>query len=194
MAGQEAVASVNGPMAKTLDDITLFAKTIVDSQPWLLDPKCIPIPWRQVESNKKLKIAVLWNDGVVNPTPPVTRALKETVEKLQKTGHEIVEWDPALHSKAIELLVSFSTSIFGMPVLISKGRMFVADGGKSVEALLAPTNEPIRPEMQAYKDAEELGVHAMWQLHLERSELQKKMLDLWMSYEGLDAILCKASF
>jgi amidase len=71
--------------------------------------------------------------------------------------------------------------------------MFVADGGKSVEALLAPTNEPIRPEMQAYKDAEELGVHAMWQLHLERSELQKKMLDLWMSYEGLDAILCKSS-
>jgi amidase len=69
--------------------------------------------------------------------------------------------------------------------------MFVADGGKSVEALLAPTNEPIRPEMQAYKDAEELGVHAMWQLHLERSELQKKMLDLWMSYEGLDAILCE---
>ena len=94
-------------MAKTLDDITLFAKTIVDLQPWLLDPKCIPIPWRQIEHNKKLKIAVLWNDSMVIPTPPVTRALKETVEKLQKAGHEIVEWDPILHPKAIELLVSF---------------------------------------------------------------------------------------
>lgn len=67
--------------------------------------------------------------------------------------------------------------------------MFVADGGKSVEALLAPTDEPIRPEMMMYKEATELGVHAMWQLHLERSELQKKCLDQWMSYEGLDAIL-----
>ena len=178
-------------MAKTLDDIILFAKTIVDSQPWLLDPKCVPIPWRHIENEKKLKIAVLWNDGIVIPTPPVTRALEETVEKLQKAGHEIVEWDPVLHSKAIELLVSLSTFAMCISVLTCKGRMFVADGGKSVEALLAPTNEPIRPEMQAYKDAKELGVHAMWQLHLERSELQKKMLDLWMSYEGLDAILCE---
>ena len=67
--------------------------------------------------------------------------------------------------------------------------MFVADGGKSVEALLAPTGEPFRPEMQQYQEAEELGVHAMWQIHLERSELQKQYLDQWTSCDGLDAIL-----
>lgn len=102
--------SVNGPMAKTLDDIVLFSKTIVDAQPWLQDPKCLPIPWRPVEDKKSLKIAVLWNDGVVKPTPPVTRALKETVEKLKKAGHEIVEWNPVLHPKALQLLVSRSHS------------------------------------------------------------------------------------
>jgi amidase len=67
--------------------------------------------------------------------------------------------------------------------------MFVADGGKSVKNLLAPTDEPFRPEMQQYKDATELGVLDMWKLHLERSELQRQYLELWMSYEGLDAIL-----
>ena len=93
-------------MGKTLDDIILYAKTVVDSQPWLLDPKCLPIPWRTVEPKKKLKIAVLWNDKIVAPTPPVTRALKETVEKLKKAGHEICEWDPELHPQAVEILVS----------------------------------------------------------------------------------------
>ncbi|KAF2476096.1 acetamidase-like protein [Lindgomyces ingoldianus] len=173
LAGQEAVMSVNGPMARTLKDVVLFAKTVVDSKPWLHDPKCLPIPWRLVEPKKKLKLAVLWNDGMVVPTPPVKRALKETVEKLKNAGHVIVEWNPVLHPQLVDLL----------------GRMFVADGGKSVRALLAPTDEPFRPEMEAYQQASELGVHAMWQLHLERSELQKKYLDQWLSYEDLDAIL-----
>lgn len=100
--------SVNGPMARTLEDIVLFSKTIVDSQPWLVDPKVLPIPWRPVERKRKLKLAVLWNDGLVVPTPPVIRALKETVAKLKQAGHEVIEWNPALHLKALELLVTLS--------------------------------------------------------------------------------------
>jgi amidase len=162
-------------MARTLEDIITYSKAVINSQQWLLDPKVLPIPWRQVEQQKKLKIAVLWNDGICTPTPPVTRALKETVESLKKAGHEIVEWDPKLHAKALDQL----------------GRMFVADGGKTVKNLLAPTDEPIRPEMQQYQDAQDLGVFEMWQLHLERTELQRQYLEQWMSYENLDAILGK---
>jgi amidase len=44
MPGQEAVQSVNGPMARTLDDITYHSQTIVDMQPWVKDPKCVPLP------------------------------------------------------------------------------------------------------------------------------------------------------
>lgn len=71
--------------------------------------------------------------------------------------------------------------------------MFVADGGKSVAALLAPTGEPWRPEMKAYEDAAELGTFNMWNLHLERTELQRQYLEEWKSYDGLDAILCKST-
>jgi amidase len=69
--------------------------------------------------------------------------------------------------------------------------MFVADGGISVNNILDPVKEPIRPEMQAYADAKEVGVHAMWQMHLERTAFCKKYLDRWNACEGLDAILCK---
>lgn len=43
-----------------------------------------------------------------SPTPPVRRALKQAVEKLQEAGHEIVDWEPELHQEAMDLLVSVS--------------------------------------------------------------------------------------
>ncbi|KAL4925634.1 amidase signature domain-containing protein [Aspergillus undulatus] len=176
LAGQEAVNSVNGPMAKTLEEIVLWASTVVGQQPWLKDPKCLPIPWRPVEIRKPLKIGVLYNDGLVTPTPPVARALEETVKKLKAVGHELVTWAPTEHKGLLNLL----------------SQMFVADGGKSVRKLLEPTGEPFRPEMAMYSEAKELGVHEMWQVHLERNALCKSYLDRW-NEAGIDAVLCPAT-
>jgi len=160
-------------MSRNLKDLALFGKTVVGSEPWLQDPRCLPIPWRTVEKKRRLKLGVMWNDGVVIPTPPVTRALKETVAKLTAAGHDIVEWAPAGHKEAIQIL----------------GRMFVADGGISVRNILEPVDEPFRPEMEMYSVAKELGTHGMWQLQLERTEFCKGYLDRW-NHEGLDAVIC----
>ncbi|OJJ03085.1 hypothetical protein ASPVEDRAFT_133569 [Aspergillus versicolor CBS 583.65] len=176
LAGQEAVNSVNGPMAKTLDEIIFWARTVVSQQPWLRDPKCLPIPWRDVEVKKALKIGVLWHDGLVTPTPPVSRALNETVAKLKAAGHEVVTWAPTEHTGVLEILRT----------------MFVADGGKSVRKLLEPTGEPFRPEMKMYETAPELGVHEMWQVQVARNTLCKTYLDRWNN-AGIDAVLCPTS-
>jgi amidase len=106
LAGQEAVKSVNGPMARTLEDVVMYSKAVIGAKPWLVDPTMLPMPWQEVKLGNKLKIAVMWDDGICTPTPPVSRALRQTVEKLRKKGHEIVEWDPSqLHAKALQLLV-----------------------------------------------------------------------------------------
>lgn len=105
LAGQEAVNSVNGPMSQHWSAVKLFAETVVGSEPWYQDPKCLPIPWRTVPKKDRLKIGVIWHDGMVLPTPPVQRALKETVEKLKRKGHEIVEWDAKLHARIYDLMV-----------------------------------------------------------------------------------------
>ncbi|OJJ43046.1 hypothetical protein ASPZODRAFT_136587 [Penicilliopsis zonata CBS 506.65] len=172
LAGQEAVKSVNGPLAQTLQEVTLYTKTIIDQEPWLLDPNCVPIPWRVVERKPVLKLGVLWNDGVVTPTPPVTRALRETVEKLRRAGHQIIDWAPTGHLEAEALLA----------------KKFLADGGKSVRRLLEPTGEPFRPEMWRYEQAQELGVHEMWQVHLSRNDVLKAYLDRWNSHD-LDGLI-----
>ena len=49
--------------------------------------------------------------------------------------------------------------------------------------------EPFRPEMEGYAQASELGVHAMWQLQAQRTQLCKDYLDRWTK-AGIDAIIC----
>ncbi|KAK2608850.1 hypothetical protein QQS21_002563 [Conoideocrella luteorostrata] len=173
MPGQEAVQSVNGPLARTLEDITLYTKIVVDHKPWLVDPRCVPIPWREVQLPNKLKIAVMWHDNMVHPTPPVTRALVSVVNKLKAAGHEIIEWDPVDQKEGMTLL----------------GRMFVADGGHAIRKELERTGEPWRPEMEQYRVAKELSTYEMWNLQLERVDFQNRYLDRW-NRAGIDAILC----
>lgn len=173
MPGQEAVQSVNGPMTRTLADLEFYCKTVVGSEPWLADPRCLPIPWRGVNLPKRLKLAVMWSDGMAAPTPPVSRALKDTVEKLLAAGHEIVDWSSEDQAAGVTLL----------------GRMFVADGGKSIRKEIERSGEPWRPEMEAQKTATELSTSEMWQLHIDRVEYQKRYLDRW-NKAGIDAILC----
>ncbi|KAM0339375.1 hypothetical protein ACHAPU_010940 [Fusarium lateritium] len=173
MPGQEAVASVNGPLAKTLQDIQLYSKAVVEAQPWLLDPKCLPIPWRPVQLPEKLRIAFMWHDGMVQPTPPVARALKVAREKLEKAGHAIVEWDPVDQKEGADLLQ----------------RMFLADGGQTIRKELERTDEPWRPEMEGYRVARDLSTSEMWRLHLERTAFQNRYLDRW-NKAGIDAIIC----
>jgi amidase len=69
--------------------------------------------------------------------------------------------------------------------------MFLADGGKSIQKLLDPVQEPLRDEMKRYGNVKELGVYDMWQLQAKRTEFCKRYLDRWNACEGLDAILCR---
>ena len=88
-------------------------KTVLAYKPWVQDPTLIPLPWREENLNlspagdKKLKIGILWSDGIVKPHPPVQRGLKEMANKLANvTGIEVVDWTPYKHDLAWEMIVS----------------------------------------------------------------------------------------
>lgn len=92
---QEAVYPVMGPLAGCADDIDLFMKSLFDMKPWTVDPCIIPMPWKEVPqpSAASLKIAIIYDDGIVKPTPPILRGLKIAAEKLKAAGVDVVEWD-----------------------------------------------------------------------------------------------------
>lgn len=67
MPGQEGVPAVYSPMARTLNDLAYFARSMIGLQPWKYDYTVHPIAWRDEEENearsKKLRIGVMSNDG-----------------------------------------------------------------------------------------------------------------------------------
>lgn len=78
-------------MATSLPTIEYFMKHLLDSSPWNIDPGCVPIPWREelaAVPDRRLRIGVVFDDEVVKPQPPITRLLREAVNKLKEAGHE----------------------------------------------------------------------------------------------------------
>ncbi|KAI0777764.1 amidase signature enzyme [Trametes elegans] len=95
--GLEAVPTVTSPLARTLDDLLEFWRRIIDLRPWEYDHTCTPIPWRDTDylsSGEKLRFGLIEDDGVVPPTPAVSRALREVASALRRQGHEVVSFTP----------------------------------------------------------------------------------------------------
>ncbi|KAH9059607.1 amidase signature enzyme [Lactarius vividus] len=103
MVGQEGIPAVYSPMTRTLEDLETFWRAIVGMKPWEYDPSCVPIPWRTMNLPKKMKLGVLWDDGVVAPSPACKRALQTIVSLLEQDGHEVTAIDPPSPLRALQI-------------------------------------------------------------------------------------------
>ncbi|CVK83154.1 related to amidase (acetamidase) [Fusarium proliferatum] len=108
MPGQDGVPAVYSPMARTLNDLTYFTRSIIQMKPWTYDYSCHPLPWRtdiekEFSEKRNLRVGILRTDGVVDPSPACRRALEMTESALRHAGHEIVEIDPPSPYEALYL-------------------------------------------------------------------------------------------
>jgi len=121
--GLEAIQLVAGPLARNMDDLEEFWKRVLQMKPWEYDHSCIPLPWRDVELPKKVRWGVLWDDGVLPPSPACKRALQTVVDALKsQEGHEVVDF---IAPDPLEAMVIGSQLVF-------------ADGGKELVHLVRP--------------------------------------------------------
>jgi Asp-tRNA(Asn)/Glu-tRNA(Gln) amidotransferase A subunit family amidase len=107
--GEEQILPTIGPLSTSLEGCKMFIKTLIDAKPWYKEPLLMPFHWKEEDffKGKRLKVGVLWDDEVVKPHPPVTRALKQMVDKLKSKGNvDVVEWKPHKHELAWEIIVS----------------------------------------------------------------------------------------
>ncbi|KAF0638902.1 hypothetical protein FPSE5266_05720 [Fusarium pseudograminearum] len=83
---------VAGPLANSLQDLEMFMKIVLGSNPGHYDTSAITEKWRTVEngSNGSITIGVLSPDPEYILMPPVRRAMDEAIAKLQAAGHNIV--------------------------------------------------------------------------------------------------------
>ena len=72
MPGQEGIASVFSPMARTLEDLIYFSRSLIGMKPWKWDHSVHPIEWRTGEEEnirvqKRFKVGVMRTDGNTRP-------------------------------------------------------------------------------------------------------------------------------
>ncbi|KAF2102446.1 putative glutamyl-tRNA amidotransferase subunit A [Rhizodiscina lignyota] len=172
--GQEHIAPAIGPISTTLGGIKIFMKTLIDAKPWLSDPSLLPFAWRDRfdwlanGGERKVKIAVLWDDDIVRPHPPVLRALKEVTERLRHVdGVELVDWKPYKHDVAWDIISA----------------LYYCDGGKEDEEVLAESGEPWRPlSTWVIKDnpnVKERHIRETWDLQIKRDVYREEYNSLW---------------
>ncbi|KAF4583552.1 hypothetical protein EYR38_002304 [Pleurotus pulmonarius] len=105
LEGQESISSVLGPMSNSLSGVKIFTKAIIDGKPWKKDPLAIRKVWSEEEyqlsehggRGANLCFAIMWDNGVVKPHPPLIRAMQMTRDALEAAGHKVIEWIPHRH-------------------------------------------------------------------------------------------------
>lgn len=93
LLGQEAVTSVVGPMARSFETVKLFMEVVCNADAGRFDSGALPFPYNSALYNQtlnldKLCIGYMATDGHVHPSPPMHRALQETITALKQAGHE----------------------------------------------------------------------------------------------------------
>ncbi|EGO03337.1 hypothetical protein SERLA73DRAFT_83265 [Serpula lacrymans var. lacrymans S7.3] len=93
LPGLEGVPTTCSPMSRRLDDLEEFWKRVIGMQPWEYDHSCVPIPWRAIDLHgRKLRWGIVWDDGIISPSPACRRALEWVSDALVKQGHEVVDF------------------------------------------------------------------------------------------------------
>jgi amidase len=131
MKGAEAILGIIGPITRSVRDIELFFKNVIATEPWKRDTTVVACPWRKPTLPKKINVAFMWDDGVVVPHPPVTRALKEVKAALEKYPDlfGISDWKPLNHAKHWEIVAE----------------LYFMDGGADDLKILEESGEPWDP-------------------------------------------------
>ncbi|PWY91342.1 amidase [Aspergillus sclerotioniger CBS 115572] len=178
MEGQDLNNSVIGIMGHDVDDLAFMTRSLLSRSPWEDDPKVAPIPWTQAKfddtlargANQRLTFGVLRCDGVVQPHPPVARAIEEVVQALQAWGHEVIEWSPPNHAEAFDILWN----------------IFTSDGGRDIHTALQASGEDPIPQIAAVYGSKPghlpmKSLHETWQISTRRNDFQTSYLRYWKS-------------
>ncbi|KAB5554879.1 amidase signature domain-containing protein [Coniochaeta sp. 2T2.1] len=186
--GQYTCRCTIGVMGTSLDGVRLGFKALLSTQPWIKDPAVVPIPYRQDIFNayssrgsgaaaRPLKVGVFWNDGVVEPHPPVRRGLRLLAESIKNAGHKIVNWNPPSHTEGCKVHL----------------RMLIADGLYDIHQQLARSGEPLIPGIAEQLKLQEprplLEVH---DLTLKKLAYEIKYSDYWNSTAADDGQIVDA--
>ncbi|KAF9245810.1 amidase signature domain-containing protein [Melanogaster broomeanus] len=186
--GMDAIVGCVGPLARSARDLELFCRVTLDAEPWLSEPPLLEMPWKGDVAlgqglPEKLAIAILYDDGVVAPHPPITQALRKYEAALRNAGHEVIVWEPLDHHKGWDLMMG----------------LYFLDGGAEYHEVLRAGGEVPVPQtkwiLDQIQNPRPFSVDEIFRLNVERETFRSRALQHWNTTKSslghpVDAILC----
>jgi amidase len=173
--GMDAIVGSLGPLTRSARDLALFCKTMLDAEPWFLEPQILEIPWRQTlvdgkDATRRLSFAILWDDGVVAPHPPILAALQKTQDALLKAGHDVIDWKPPTrdHLAAWELIT----------------KLYFPDGGAEYQDTIRDGGELPTSQSEfifSFAPKRTYTVQETWKLNKERDSFRTRLVAHWLA-------------
>lgn len=169
MPGQEAIPSVFSPMARTLNDLTYFTRSLIQMKPWKYDYTVHPLEWResietQYKEKKTFRVGVLRTDGVVDPSPACARALDDVAKALEAEGHEVYDVTPPSPYEALYLA----------------SQLLLSDGGNTFMSFFrtGEWNDPGASQMVFYMNLPRpiKYVYYLWVKYVKRDDIWAGLL------------------
>ncbi|KAK5057785.1 hypothetical protein LTR84_011786 [Exophiala bonariae] len=167
-----------GVIANHIETLSLFMSSALSACPWNNDADCVPIPWNsRIGISRKLRLGLLFDDGITHLTPPVLRVLKESQEKLAAAGHDVIvlDWSD-LHLRGARIIFT----------------MYTQEGGVGVREALDISGEPPVPRLATGWSERPLTPIEIWKNHRARKQLRLDYLRRWKQLD-LDAIITAPS-
>jgi fatty acid amide hydrolase len=122
LRGMEAFVAQAGPIARTVDDLSLAMRVLTAPGLEAFDPQVPPVPWSDPSSVsiRGLRVAMWTDDGYFRPSPAVRRSVDLAAEALRRRGAIVEPFAPPDVHQAMRLyfhLISADGAADGMRML-----------------------------------------------------------------------------
>jgi Asp-tRNA(Asn)/Glu-tRNA(Gln) amidotransferase A subunit family amidase len=97
-------------MGRTVEDVERLSRVLFSSTPANDSEGIAPVPYRDVQLPSKLRIGYYFEDGFIRTSPANRRAVQETIDALEKAGHEVVKFELPFGPQAIQLFAALSSA------------------------------------------------------------------------------------
>jgi amidase len=177
--GNVSIKVSAGPCVHSMEDLKLFVELILSHPTLPYEPTC-SIPFWNYEplpKSRKLRIGVMHTDGIVDPHPPIQRAIRESTAKLLTAGHQVVPFTPPF-----DLWEAAQTT----------WALYFQTGAKEMKAVLAQAGEPPIKQFQYNLDVfkiRELTVPELLNHNKDQTAYKAAFQQAW-DVAALDCILC----
>jgi fatty acid amide hydrolase len=111
-SGQNVIYPQPGPMARSVADLKLMMKVLAD--PPIIETPDLPppVPWPDPDkiSIEGLKVGMYTDNGFINVSPALKRAVKESAEVLKEKGAVVKPFTPFDLKEALMIFIEISAS------------------------------------------------------------------------------------